>query len=93
MESFGSYVNAFNNLVWSDALVYLCLITGVYFTARMKFPQIRLIGDMVRLLIGKGSQSGISSFQAFATTVGSRVGMGNIAGVSTARRPDRKSVV
>ena len=72
MESFGSYVNAFNNLVWSDALVYLCLITGVYFTVRMKFPQIRLIKDMVRLLIGKGSQSGISSFQAFATTVGSR---------------------
>lgn len=84
MESFGSYVNAFNNLVWSDALVYLCLITGVYFTVRMKFPQIRLIKDMVRLLIGKGSQSGISSFQAFATTVGSRVGMGNIASVSTA---------
>lgn len=84
MEAFNNFVNTLNAYVWSDWLVYLCLVTGVYFTIRMGFPQIRLIGEMIRLLLGKGSQSGISSFQAFATTVGSRVGMGNIAGVATA---------
>lgn len=84
METFANCINAFNGLVWSSALVYLCLGAGIYFTFRMKFAQIRLLKDMVRLLMGKGSQSGISAFQAFATTVGSRIGMGNIAGVATA---------
>jgi AGCS family alanine or glycine:cation symporter len=51
----------------------------------MGFPQIRYLKDMIKLSIsGQGSSSGISPFQAFATTVGARVGIGNIAGVAAA---------
>ncbi len=56
-------------------------MAGVYFSVRLKFPQIRLFKDMVHLLVkaDPDSKSGITPFQAFATTVGSRVGMGSVA--------------
>jgi AGCS family alanine or glycine:cation symporter len=73
------------NIVWSDALVYLCLLTGVYFTIRFNFPQITHIKQMLTLLFqGNKSDKGISSFQAFSLAVSGRVGTGNIAGVATA---------
>lgn len=51
----------------------------------MRFPQVRMFKEIVHLLIhGEKSDTGITPFQAFAATVGSRVGMGNIAGVVTA---------
>lgn len=85
MEQFTNIINSINSVVWSTALVILCLGAGLYFSIRMGFPQIRLFKEMLRLLTGKNkSKDGITPFQAFATTVGSRVGMGNIAGVATA---------
>ncbi|ADR19760.1 alanine/glycine:cation symporter family protein [Calditerrivibrio nitroreducens] len=79
------FIDLVNNIVWSDALVYLCLITGLYFSIRMRFFQVRLIKDMIKHLIsGKESKTGISSFQAFSMAVAGRVGTGNIAGVATA---------
>ena len=63
----------------------LCLGVGLYLSIRMKFPQIRFLKEMVHLLGAKEeSENGITPFQAFATTVGARVGMGNIAGVASA---------
>ncbi len=85
MEIFTSIVNNLDAWIWSMVLVFLCLGCGLYLSIRMGFPQIRLIGDMVKLLVkGEKSEDGISAFQSFATTVGARVGMGNIAGVATA---------
>lgn len=85
MELFTNAMNNLNSIVWSMALVALCLGAGIWFSTRMKFPQIRLFKDMVKLLVGgKKTEDGITPFQAFASTVGSRVGMGNIAGVATA---------
>src|SRR5690606_19471642 len=73
------------SIVWSDALVYLCLLAGVYFTIRFKFPQLIYLKEMVRLLFkGNSSKKGISSFQAFSLAISGRVGTGNIAGVATA---------
>ncbi|MGB3064184.1 alanine/glycine:cation symporter family protein [Sphingobacterium thalpophilum] len=78
-------INSIYNIIWSDALVYLCLITGIYFTVRMRFPQLTQIREMLRLLFsGKSSEKGISSFQAFSLAISGRVGTGNIAGVATA---------
>ncbi|KXZ40656.1 alanine or glycine:cation symporter, AGCS family [Alkalithermobacter thermoalcaliphilus JW-YL-7 = DSM 7308] len=78
-------VDTLNGIIWSDALVYLCLITGLYFSLKMKFFQVRHIKDMVKLLFkGSDSEKGVSSFQAFALSVSGRVGTGNIAGVATA---------
>ncbi|MDO4262146.1 MAG: alanine/glycine:cation symporter family protein [Eubacteriales bacterium] len=85
MDGFVSLMTKVNDLVWSTPLVALCLIAGVYFTIRIRGGQFRLFGDMIRLIRGQGhQQEGISPFQSFAATVGSRVGMGNIAGVATA---------
>lgn len=78
-------INAISSLIWSKALIYLCLGTGVYFSLRTRFLQVRHIKDMVKYLFGGGDSSeGVSSFQAFAMSVAGRVGTGNIAGVATA---------
>ena len=74
-----------NDIVWSKALVILCLGTGLFFSFRLKFPQVRLFKEMIRLLFGtKKSKEGISSFQAFTLGISGRIGTGNIAGVATA---------
>ena len=85
MEVFTNLMNGLNSVVWCMVLVFLCLGAGLWFSVKMRFPQVRMFKEMVKLLIhGEKSESGISPFQAFAATVGSRVGMGNIAGVATA---------
>ena len=85
MEAFSQFVSHVDSMIWSMVLVLLCLGVGLYLSIRMKFPQIRFLKEMVRLLGAKEeSENGITPFQAFATTVGARVGMGNIAGVASA---------
>ncbi|MBG6084265.1 alanine/glycine:cation symporter family protein [Zhihengliuella flava] len=74
-----------NEVIWSDWLVYLCLATGVYFSIRSRFLQVRHFKGMIQQLIrGERSPSGVSSFQALALSLSGRVGTGNIAGVATA---------
>lgn len=85
MKLFTNIMNSLNSILWSMPLVFLCLGAGLWFSVRMKFPQVRMVKEMVHLLVhGEKSDTGITPFQAFAATVGSRVGMGNIAGVATA---------
>ncbi|MDF2839772.1 MAG: amino acid carrier protein [Clostridia bacterium] len=74
-----------DNFFWGPIMIYLCLGAGIFFSIIMKFPQLRLIKDMVgQLLGGKSSESGVSSFQGFAMALGGRVGTGNITGVASA---------
>lgn len=78
-------IGALNDIVWSDALIVLCLGSGLYFSIRTRFLQVRHIREMFRLLFdGKSSESGVSSFQALSMSLAGRVGTGNIAGVATA---------
>ncbi len=85
MENFEDFVAAANSIIWSNALIYLLLIVGVYFSIRMRFFQVRLFKNMIQLLFqGSDSKAGISSFQALAVSLSGRVGTGNIAGVATA---------
>lgn len=78
-------VHFINNIIWSDALIFLCLAAGVYFSFITRFLQVRYLKDMIGLLFdGKASQQGVSSFQAFSIAISGRVGTGNIAGVATA---------
>ncbi|GMV06294.1 MAG: sodium:alanine symporter [Gemmatimonadota bacterium] len=70
---------------WGTFLTYLCLAAGIFFSVLMRFPQLRLIKDMVGQLVGgESSEKGVSSFQGFAMALGGRVGTGNITGVATA---------
>lgn len=83
--SFNELTGQISGLLWSKWLIFLCIATGIYFSLILKFPQIRLLKDMVKnLLGGKSSEKGVSSFQGFAMALGGRVGIGNIAGVATA---------
>ncbi len=76
---------ALNDIIWSNALIILCLGSGIYFSITTRFLQVRYLKDMVGLLFnGKSSEKGVSSFQAFAIAISGRVGTGNIAGVATA---------
>jgi len=70
---------------WGKVIVFLCLFAGIYFSILMRFPQLRLIRDMVgQLFSGKSSEKGVSSFQGFSMALGGRVGTGNITGVASA---------
>ena len=78
-------VNLVNGIIWSPALIYLCLGAGLFYSIMTRFVQVRLFGEMIKLLFsGKSSDQGISSFQALAVSLAGRVGMGNIAGVAAA---------
>jgi AGCS family alanine or glycine:cation symporter len=85
MNKFENFINVANSIIWSNALIYLLLVVGVYFSFRMRFFQVRLVRDMIKLLFdGDKSKAGISSFQALSVSLSGRVGTGNIAGVATA---------
>ena len=78
-------VNTINGFIWSNALIYLCLGAGLFFSILTRFVQVRLFGEMIRLLFSsKESDRGISSFQALSVSLSGRVGTGNIAGVAAA---------
>ncbi|RNL82626.1 alanine:cation symporter family protein [Sinomicrobium pectinilyticum] len=78
-------IKSINAIVWSNALVILCLGAGIYFSVVTGFLQVRYIREMVKLLFAKeSSNKGVTSFQAFAIAISGRVGTGNIAGVATA---------
>lgn len=83
--TFSEFVSAANGIIWSPALIYLCLGVGLYFSLRTRFMQVRGLGHMVQLMFsGKASAAGVSPFQALAMSLSGRVGTGNIAGVATA---------
>ena len=80
-----AFVNYLNGIIWSSALIYLCLGTGLYFSLRTRFLQVRHFGHMLKIMReGRSSNAGVSSFQALTMSLSGRVGTGNIAGVATA---------
>ncbi len=60
------------------------MLGGLYFTFRTKFAQFRLFKEQIRAVTEKPDGKGVSSFQALMVSTASRVGTGNIIGVSTA---------
>src|SRR5690606_27772278 len=82
---FEEIISAVNGIIWSDAMIILCLGLGIYFSIATRFLQVTHLKDMARLLFGGGaSAKGVSSFQAFSIALSGRIGTGNIAGVATA---------
>lgn len=78
-------VGPLNNFIWTYILIGALLILGLYFTIRTKFVQVRLFGEMFRLIVEKKeSDDGVSPFQAFTISAASRVGTGNVTGVALA---------
>lgn len=84
-------VEVINENLWNKVLIFLLLGTGVYYTFRLKFIQIRRFKDINAHVFGnvfkrgeKADKDGMSSFQALATSIAAQVGTGNLAGVATA---------
>lgn len=76
-------ISDISNALYSYILIILLVAGGLYFTIRTKFVQFRLIKEQFRAVLDK-PESGVSSFQALMVSTASRVGTGNIIGVSTA---------
>jgi len=92
-------ITTVNDAVWGYVLIFALVGCGLWFTIKTRFVQFRMVGEMLRLLTDsavstveeqvKEQKAGvnskhISSFQAFAVSVATRVGTGNLAGVATA---------
>lgn len=79
-----------NDFMYTYLLLFLLVGTGVYFTVRSRFVQIRLLREGLRILTekaegeGENGKKAVSSFQALMISTASRVGTGNIAGIATA---------
>ena len=82
------FITQLNDALWGYVLIAALLGCGLWFTWRTRFVQFRMMGEMLRLLtdsdISTSREQHISSFQAFAVSVATRVGTGNLAGVATA---------
>ncbi len=78
-------ISLINDALYSKILIIVLVLGGLYFTFRTKFVQFRLFGEQIRAVTEKpDKKSGVSSFQALMVSTASRVGTGNIIGVSTA---------
>ena len=74
-----------DNVMYFPILIIVMAIAGLYFTIRTKGVQIRLFRESLRLLLEpSGDDNAVSSLQAMLVSTASRVGTGNIIGVSTA---------
>ena len=82
------YLGQLNDFMYTYILIFLLIGSGVYFTIRTRFVQVRRIGDVLRILKEKSDNSegskSVSSFQALMISTASRVGTGNIAGIAAA---------
>lgn len=80
-----SIIEFISNAMYSYILIIILILGGLYFTFRTKFAQFRLLGEQIKAVTEKPKDGkGVSSFQALMVSTASRVGTGNIIGVSTA---------
>ena len=85
LEKIELLVSDISDAMYSYILILILLLCGLYFTFRTRFAQFRLFGEQLRSVLHKPENSnGVSSFQALMVSTASRVGTGNIVGVSTA---------
>ena len=91
MDQLAAAVKSISDVVWNGLLIYLLVGTGVIFTIRTRFVQVRKFGAGWKRLFGnfslsgeKAGKDGMSPFQALTTAIAAQVGTGNIAGAATA---------
>jgi len=79
-------IDFLNTIFWNYVLIYGLLAVGIFFTVRLGFIQILHFPEMLRSVLRADAtdKSGITPFQALCTSLASRVGTGNIAGVAVA---------
>ncbi len=81
---FDQIIASINDALYSWVLIVVLVAGGLWFSFRTKFAQFRLFKEQLRAVTEKPDEGGVSSFQALMVSTASRVGTGNIVGVSTA---------
>ena len=85
MQAIDNVVLAISNILYQPWFVPLILIAGgIYLTVRSKFIQVGMFKEACKVIMEKPHEGGVSSFGALMVSTASRVGTGNIIGVSTA---------
>ena len=91
MDQLAALVSTISDFVWNNLLLWLLVGTGIWFTIRTRFVQVRKFGEGFRRLFSgfslrgkKAGKDGMSSFQALTTAIAAQVGTGNITGCATA---------
>ena len=84
-------VKELNGYLWNVILIFLLCGTGIYYTFRLKFIQVRRFGQGLKLVFGHMSFKGkrhdngsMTTFQSLSTAIAAQVGTGNLAGAATA---------
>ena len=84
-------VQSTNSVLWGPVLLLLLCGTGIWYTIRLKFIQVRKFGEACRLVFGhmkfKGGQrkqGEMTPFQSLTTAIAAQVGTGNLTGAATA---------
>ena len=82
------FLNAVNGVVWGAPMLIFFVFTGLHFTFKSRFYQIRNSLKSLKIFLnsicGKVEGKGISQFSAFCSVLGACIGTGNIVGVATA---------
>ena len=92
MDTLTQIVIDINSILWGPwCLIPILVGTGIFFTFRLRFVQVRRFGRAFKHVFGglsfngeKAGGHGMTSFQSLATAVAAQVGTGNLAGVATA---------
>ncbi|MFR4764124.1 MAG: alanine/glycine:cation symporter family protein, partial [Anaerococcus obesiensis] len=85
LTKISNFIGPINEILYYPILIILLLLIGLYFTFRTKFLQVRLLKESINVVMEKPEEEGaVSSFQALMVSTASRVGSGNIVGISTA---------
>ena len=90
MDMFVKLVNSANTFLWNVVLILLLCGTGIYYTFRLKFVQIREFKQGLKQVFGgigkkhEKKEGEMTSFQSVATAIAAQVGTGNLTGAATA---------
>lgn len=90
VDTLNNFFGQISGFVWGNFYMYVMVITGLYFSIRLGFPQLRRMGDSFRLTFAgmkqknSAGKEGMSAWQSLATAIAGQVGTGNIAGPATA---------
>ncbi len=85
MQMLNTIISTINDALYSYVLIIILVLGGLFFFFKTKFAPFRLFGEQIKAVTEKPKDGkGVSSFQALMVSTASRVGTGNIIGVSTA---------
>ena len=81
MEQLTAQISMVSDFIWNNLLLFLLVGTGIFFTIRTRFVQVRKFGEGMRRMFGgfslngeQANHEGMSSFQALTTAIAAQVG-------------------